>query len=274
MRSHIQAPGGGEFIDLGVGGLITSGFSGSSPFSEGIPHVRYTRHELKQDKLAESAVEAVQEVVLHRTGIVQIVAAFVIVAVLAGGLYWYGNSKEQQAADALGQALVTYNAPVVPPGTPNLGAMITFSSDQERLIASKNAFYAISDKFGWTSSGQYARYLAGVSEEQLGNYSVAEDQLRALANSRHHELAALAKFALVAVYRDQKRDSDAISQLQMLIDKPTTSVPKASAQFALADLYLAQQQPDKAKVIYDEIAKDNAKNAIGQVAKSHLDELK
>jgi tetratricopeptide (TPR) repeat protein len=236
--------------------------------------VRYTRHELKQDKLAESAAEAVQEVVLHRSGIVQIVAAIVVLGMLAGGIYWYTTSREAEAADALGQALVTYNAPVVPPGTPKEGSMITFNSDQERLIASKNAFYTISDKYGWTSSGQYARYLAGVSEEELGNYPVAEDQLRALANSRHRELASLAKFALVAVYRDEKRDADAINQLQLLIDKPTTSVPKASAQFALADLYVAQMQTDKAKVIYDEIAKDNPKNAIGQVAKEHQQELK
>ncbi len=236
--------------------------------------MRYTRHELKQDKFAESAAEAVQEVVEHRSGIVQIVAVVVVLAVLGGGIFWYVNSREQQASDALGQALVVYNAPVLPPGTPKEGSMTTFNSDQERLIAAKNAFYAISDKYGWTSSGQYARYLAAVAETELGNFTVAEDQLRALSNSRHHELAALAKYALASVYRDEKRDQDAVNLLQILIEKPTTSVPKASAQFALADLYTAQHQPDKAKVLYDQIAKDNPKNAIGQIAKSHQEELK
>jgi len=236
--------------------------------------VRYTRHELKQDKFAATAAEAVHEVVEHRAGIIQIVAVFVVVGLLAGGIFWYVSSHAEQATNALGQALVIYNAPVVPPGTPKQGSMTTFNTDQERLIAAKDAFYVISDQYGWTRSGQYARYLAGLTEKELGNYKVAEDQLRALSNSRRKELAALAKYALASVYRDETRDSDAINLLQTLIDKPTISVPKANAQFALADIYLSEHQPDKAKVIFDEIAKDNPKNAVGQIAKSRQDDLK
>jgi predicted negative regulator of RcsB-dependent stress response len=184
------------------------------------------------------------------------------------------NSRSEQATDSLGHALVIYNAPVVPQGTPKQGSMTTFNSDQERLIAAKDAFYGISDQYGWTQSGQYSRYLAALTEKELGNYKVAEDQLRALSNSRRKELAALAKYALASVYRDEKREPDAINLLQTLIEKPTVSVPKANAQFALADIYLAQHQADKAKVILDEIAKDNPKNAVGQIAKAHLDDLK
>jgi predicted negative regulator of RcsB-dependent stress response len=232
--------------------------------------VRYTRHDLKQDKFVASAAEAVQEVVEHRSGIVQIVAVVVALALLGCGIFWYMTSTEEKASNALGQALVIYSAPLVPPGTPKEGSMTTFNSEQERLIASKNAFYGISDHYGWTHSGQYARYLAGVTEKELGNYSVAEDQLRALSNTRRRELAGLAKYALAAVYRDEKRDPDAINLLQTLIEKPTVSVPKANAQFALADIYISENQPDKAKVIYDQIAKDNPKNAVGQIAKSHM----
>ena len=152
--------------------------------------------------------------------------------------------------------------------------MLTFHSDQERLLAAKNAFYAVSDKYGWTLSGQYARYLAGLSEEELGNDAVAEDQLRAISNGRRRELAALAKYALASVYRDEKRDQDAINLLQTLIDKPTVSVPKANAQLALADLYVSRNQPDKAKVIYDQITKENPKNTLAEIAKAHQDNLK
>jgi predicted Zn-dependent protease len=236
--------------------------------------VRYTRHELKQDKFAATAAEAVHEVVEHRSGIIKIVVAVVVVGLLAGGIGWYVNSRTEQAADALGQALEKYSAPVVPPGTPKQGSMTTYNSDQERLIASKNAFYGVSDQYGWTQSGQYARYLAALTEKELGNSKVAEDQLRALSNSRRKELSALAKYALASIYRDEKRDTDAINLLQTLIDKPTVSVPKANAQLALADIYLGAHQPDKAKVIFDQIAKDNPKNSIGQIAKAHQDELK
>jgi predicted negative regulator of RcsB-dependent stress response len=236
--------------------------------------VRYTRHELKQDKFAETAAEAVHEVVEHRSGVIKIVAAVVLLALLGTAVFWYMTSREQMATAALGQALLTYSAPVVPPGTPNQSGMLTFSTDQERLIASKNAFYAISDKYGWTESGQYARYLAAMSEQELGNDTVAEEQLRALGHSHRRDLAGLAKYALASVYRDEKRDQDAINLLQTLVDKPTDSVPKANAQLALADLYVSQHQPDKAKVIYGQIAKDNPKNTLAQIAKAHLDDLK
>ncbi len=236
--------------------------------------MRYTRHELKQDKFAASAAEAVHGVVEHRSGIVKVVAILVVLGLVGGGIFWYITSQQEQATNALGRALVIYNAPVVPPGTPKEGSATTFNSDQERLIASKDAFYAISDHYGWTESGQYARYLAGLAEKELGNDKVAEDQLRALSNTRRRDLAALAKYSLAAVYRDEKRDQDAINLLQTLIDKPAVSVPKANAQFAIADIYVSEHQPDKAKVIYDQIAKDNPKNVVGQIAKSHQDELK
>jgi len=242
--------------------------------------VRYTRHELKQDKFAESAVEAVQEVVQHRSGIVKLVSVVIVLALLGGGIFWYMSYREEQASNALGQALVTYNAPVVPPGTPNEGSMTTFNSEQERLIAAKKAFYSVSDQFGWTGSGQYSRYLAGVTEKELGNYKVAEDQLRAISNTRHRELAALAKYALASVYRDEKRDEDAINLLKTLIEKPSASVPKANSQFALADIYVSEHAPDKAKVIYDQVIKENPgtkeepQSAVGQIAKAHEDDLK
>jgi predicted negative regulator of RcsB-dependent stress response len=236
--------------------------------------VRYTRHELKQDKFAATAAEAVQEVVEHRSGIIRALIAVVAVGLLAGGIFWYVSSQTAQATDALGQALVIYNAPVLPPGAPKQGSTTTFNTDQERLIAAKSAFYGVSDKYGWTQSGQYSRYLAGLTEKELGNYKVAEDQLRALSASRRKELAALAKYALASVYRDEQRDPDAVNLLQTLIEKPTISVPKANAQFALADIYLSEHQPDKAKVILDQVAKDNPKNSVGQIAKARQDELK
>ena len=92
--------------------------------------MRYTRHELKQDKLATTAAEAVHEVVEHRSGIVQIIAVVVVLALLGGGIWWYMESREQLATNALGQALVTYNAPVAPPGTPIPAGVTAFNSDQ------------------------------------------------------------------------------------------------------------------------------------------------
>jgi tetratricopeptide (TPR) repeat protein len=225
--------------------------------------VRYTRHELKQDKIAATALETIQELLEHRSGLIRIGVAVLVLALLASGAYWYMNSQSEAAADALGQAMVLFSAPVVPPGQAAPDSGPSFHSNRERLIAAKAVFYGISSKYGWSSSGQYAHYMAGIAEMQLGNSTVAESQLRDVSHSRRKEIAALAKYALASIYLDEKRDKDARELLQSLIDKPTATVPKVKAQLALADLYSSQNQPEKAKVIYDEIAKDNAKNSLG-----------
>lgn len=236
--------------------------------------MRYTRHDLKQDKFKESAAEAVHEVVEHRSTYIRLIVAVIVVAVVVSGLWWFYSSREEQSSAALGKAMLTYSAPVVPPTTPIPAGITAFTSDQDRLAASKKAFYEISDKYGWTHSGQYARYMAGVSESELGNFKVAEDQLRALTSVRRKELAALAKLALASVYRQEGREADAINLLQGLMDKPSESVPKVNAQLALADLYVAGHQNDKARLIYEAIAKENPKGALNQIAREHQEELK
>ena len=61
---------------------------------------------------------------------------------------------------------------------------------------------------------------------------------------------------------------------KVLIEKPANSVPKAMAQFALADLYVANHENDKAKTVYSQIAGDNPKGDVAQIAKAHLEDLK
>ena len=121
--------------------------------------MRYTRHELKQDHLPRPA-EAVHEVVEHRSGIIRIVADCCGARTARRRHLLVHDSRKSRRR-------MRWDRPWSPitlrwcPGHAKEGSMTTFNSDQERPIASKNAFYAISDHYGWTRSGQYARYLAG-----------------------------------------------------------------------------------------------------------------
>jgi len=69
---------------------------------------------------------------------------------------------------------------------------------------------------------------------------------------------SLANLVLASVYRNQKKDSDAIAIYKDLIDHPTLSVPKTIAQLGLADLYQATQ-PAEANKLYEQITKDDAR---------------
>jgi hypothetical protein len=58
-----------------------------------------------------------------------------------------------------------------------------------------------------------------------------------------------------------------------LINKPSASVSKVTAQLQLAELYQNASQPLDAKRLYEQIKKDNPGNEAGQVATQKLAEL-
>lgn len=235
--------------------------------------MRYTRQELKQDKFAESAAEAAHWTVEHRSTLTTVGVVIVAAVVVAAGVWWYLQSQAQAASTELGKALAIYSAPVVPPGTPKEGEQIMFYSPQERAIASKNALYAISSKYGMTHAGRYAHFLAAVSETELDNFKVAEDQLKQVSGVHDAPVASLAKLTLAGVYLNQGRENDAVALYKDLIDHPTTTVPKSRAQLALAEVY-ASKQPSAAIAIYDQMAKDDPKGVGAEVAEMAKRKLK
>jgi predicted negative regulator of RcsB-dependent stress response len=226
--------------------------------------VRYTRQELKQDKFATTAAEAVHWTVAHRSSLISGVIALVVVAAAAVGIFWYHDYRQTAAAKKLGDALVTYNAPVLTEVAQG-SQMVSFSSVADRALAAKKQFYGISSEYGSARAGQWAHYFAALCEVDLGNYTVAEGQLKDVAQSRDAEVSSLAKLVLATVYRGEKKDSDAVAAYKDLIDHPTLSVPKTTAQLGLADLYQATQ-PAEASKLYEQIAKDDAKGPAGQIA--------
>ncbi len=227
--------------------------------------MRYTRHDLKQDKFKSTTAEAVHWTVEHQGNFVIGGIILAVVVILGAGGWWYFSYRASTAQTELGDAMVTYAAPVVPPGIDIPPTMTTFTSDQQRLITAKNAFYAISSKYGNTTPGKYAHYFAALCEVDLGNNAVAIDQLKSVAASGNKDVAALANFALASVYRNQGQEGDATKIYQDLIAKPTATVPKATAQLELADL-LTATRPAEALRLYQQISKDDPKSAAADIA--------
>ena len=59
-----------------------------------------------------------------------------------------------------------------------------------------------------------------------------------------------------------------------LINKPTNTVSKVTAQMQLAGLYESSQQSMEAKQVYEQIVKDNPKTEAESMAKERLASLK
>lgn len=225
----------------------------------------YTRRQLKEDKFQEAAKETVHWTVVHRKTIITVLVVAGIITVVTASLLAYNSKQEERASEALGRAMRTYSAPIRQPNAPADSKQQSFLSPEERAKAANKEFQQVAEQFSHTGSGKNARYLAAVTALESGDAGTAEKRLKEIADSNDHERAALAKLALASLYRSTNRDADAIRLYKDLIDHPSNSVPKVTAEFQLADAYQAKQ-PEEAKRIYDELAKDKDPN-IAQLAR-------
>ena len=237
-----------------------------------------TRHRLKEDKFSRATIGAAEATVHwseeHKSRL--IVGAVVVAVVLAAtiGGWYYLNQQDQKASMLLNQAVRTMDTQLRPAGAPAEPDIPSFSSAKERTTAAHKQFQAIVDQYPHTRTAEFARYFLGLTSSQLGDNAAAEVDLKAVASTHNEDLAALAKLALAAVYRDTNRTKDAIDLYNQLIAKPTRSVGKAMVQMELANTYASTQQPADAKRVYEQIQKENPASEVAQLATQKLQQLK
>jgi predicted negative regulator of RcsB-dependent stress response len=237
-----------------------------------------TRHQLKEDRFSRVTLGAAEKTahwsVEHRNTLaVAVVVVAVIAAAVAGGWY-YLNAQDEKASFDMSQALRTLQAQLRPAGSPAQPDIPSFTSAKERAEAAGKQFQGIVDKYPHTRTGDMARYFLGVTSVSAGDNAAAESRFKEVASKGNKELASVAKLALASVYGNTNRPKDAEALYKELINKPTASVSKVTAQLQLAELYQSSNQPLDAKRIYEQIKKDNPSTEAGQMATQKLAELK
>ncbi len=237
-----------------------------------------TRHQLKQDAFSRVTIGAAEKTahwtVEHRsTIIISAVVAIVVIGAVVGG-WFYLSAQDEKASLDLSQAVRTLDTPLRPAGTPAQPDFPTFESAKERSEAAKKQFQAIVDKYPHTRTADMAHYFLGVTAAQLSDNAAAERNFKEVVSSGSRDVSAVAKFALASLYGQTNRTKEAIALYQELINKPTTSVSKVTAQLQLAELYQNSNQPLDAKRTYETIKKENPASEAGQLATQKLAELK
>jgi len=232
----------------------------------------YTRHQLKEDKLADAAKGTVDWAGHHRKLVSVASTALLAAAALGIGGWALLQWQEQKASFDLGGALRTYQRQLRPVGTPESPDFPSFASAAERAKTARAEFQKVADQYSYTRSGKMARYYVALSAMDGGDTATAERELKAIADSGNKDLAPLGKLALASLYRAQKRDADAIQLYRQLIDNPSDSVPKATAQLQLASLY-EEKQPAEAGKLYEQIRIENPTGVAGQIAAARMSRL-
>src|SRR6266498_5015281 len=204
-----------------------------------------------------------------------IVAAVVVVVVITAALgsWYYLEKQDEKASVDFTKAVSTLSYPLRPAGMPPQPDYPSFASLNERATDAHKQFQGIVDKYPHTHASDYARYFLGVTSSQLGDYAAAERELKPVAEFHNAELSSLAKMALASVYRSMTRTKDAIDIYKQLIQDPTTTVGKSSAQIQLAETYQAAGMNADAKKLYEQISKEAPQSQAAQFASSKLEQM-
>lgn len=230
---------------------------------------RLTRRELKTDTLATRLTAVTEFFLQNRKSFAVGGAAFLLLLAAGWGGSLYLRSRQAQAAEALGQALAAYHGFVSPTPPPGLNAR-SFKTAKEKYEEAQKQFAAVAVRFPRFSQGRWARYYAALCQRDLGNLSEAEKELSPIAQESDPELAAQAKMALAGIDQQSGRREEAEKLYQELLKgRPAATVPKATIQMALAELY-QQTDPLRALEIYQQMAKEYSGTAIGDVVTDML----
>ena len=237
-----------------------------------------TRHQLKQDRFTRTTIQVAERTVhwsVEHQGKL-IAAAGVLVVVICAGLgSWYYLEKQNETASAdFGKAVSVLDTPVRPAGMPAQPEFPSYGSASERAAEARKQFQQVIDKYPHTHAADFSHYLLGTTAASVGDNATAERELKTVAGYHDQDLSSLAKMALASIYRGEGKNQDAINTYKQLVDKPTRSVSKTSAEFALADTYQATGNSAEAKKLYEQIKKDSPAGSAGQLAAEKLQALK
>lgn len=227
-----------------------------------------TRRALKGDKFAQAAASGVTWFSGHRSGVMRWAIAAAIVVLLCVGALIFWNIENSAAAAALAQAVDTYSAPLAEPGAPAESG--TYATAADRATAANKQFQAVAQKYGWLPEGAKAHYFVGITDEDLGNNSAAESELKSAAGSWNRNISNLAKLGLAGLYQKTGRDSQAIDLYNAITAKPSETVSASVAQLDLADLYSTQGKQDQARALWAKIKDSDKEGAAGAIAEQKL----
>ena len=228
--------------------------------------------ELKRDRFVETVVHAEEYAASHARNLwIAAGAAAVILAAIFGWRFW-SEQQSQKAGLAMEDAMKVFEARIRTPAEPQEPGEVTYLAEKTKYTDARKKFDEVAQKYSLTTQGTLARYYSALCSEHLGETDKATATLRDLSNGSNAEAAALAKLSLAGLAEDAGKNDEAAQILQGLVDHPTTLVPRARAELALAELY-RRTKPAEAAKLYEQIKKEFPESPLSDEADKRLAEL-
>jgi tetratricopeptide (TPR) repeat protein len=244
---------------------------------------RTERHHLKENDLAHTLTAAGDVLASRKSLIVGILLALLVVAGVIGGINVWRQGDDTQAERLLADAMVAFNAPVVPatanasqpgevPAAATLGATGSFATEAAKLNAALPKLRAAAEAYPDTAAGITANYHYASSLAALGRHDEAivtfDDVMqRAGSDTLYGRMARMGKAD--AQVRAGQYDA-AIATWSELAASTDQDLPKDAILMELAKAYQAGGKQDDARKTFTRIVDEYPASAYVTEAKTAL----
>jgi predicted negative regulator of RcsB-dependent stress response len=226
------------------------------------------RKELKTDEFAVVTEHALGYAASHRQQVIRYGGLALAVLLVAGGAYWYVQSRAEERRAALREVYVAREATVG--AEPQNGALKAFASQELKDQASMKAIDALLAKYPGTEEAAIAMFQKATILADKGNLTESRKVFEQLA-ATGGDFGSLAKFSLAQAMVSEGKVADAEKLLREMIAAPTLMVSKEQATIALARAIMTTR-PDEARKLVEPL-RAHPRNQVSRNAVSLLGEI-
>lgn len=241
------------------------------------------RHQLKENELAGMIAAARETFDRYKRPVSGLLLVLVVGGAVAAGVFAWRGQSDARAEQLLGEAMVTFNARVVPvtaqpeapgevPAAAAIGATGTFSSVAAKLNAALPKLKAAADAYPETAAGITARYHYASSLASLGRHDEAvkafdEVMARAGGDSLYGRMARLGRAdALVRAGQHEQ----AIATWKELASSADEALPKDAILMELGKAYQAAGNTDEARKTFTQLIDEHPTSPYTAEARAEL----
>jgi predicted negative regulator of RcsB-dependent stress response len=223
---------------------------------------RITRKQLKQDEFVSAFDSVMQWLSGYWRPLVAGLGAVAVLLVLWGLASLWASSRGDEAAAALHEAIAAYEGD-------SQGFPGQAGGDVDAAAA---RFQEVVDRWGRSDQADAARlYLARIAVEQ-GDTEKARELLVRLADGKG-TVASLATLELVRLRVAAGQAAEVIPELEAMVQSSDPILPRDMVLRELAEVCVAEQQPDKAREYLERLVDEFPDSPFQQEARQKLEEL-
>jgi tetratricopeptide (TPR) repeat protein len=233
------------------------------------------KDQIKQDELASGLEQAAAWAGRHRDEIRIGVLVFVVLAGAVLALAHFRDQRLMEADRALREALASFEAPVaseLPPGGERPAGQV-FTSAEEKYKTAAAAFEGVERRYASSAAGLRAKYFAGLSRLQLGQYAEAEKALKEIQSRGAGLEPDLARLALAEVYRRSGQVDKAVEAYRAFASNPSAGMPRDHALMSAAQTLEDARRFAEARATYRQLAEEFPASVFATQARTRAEYL-